>query len=651
MFTVTPIGSCRITTPLKLGQQSHGLRLNLGRSFGYCHSPAEAVQQARFLRGELDIPAEVWPLVSRSRDRDDLVAQSHDPSDLYLVEISSAKELTLDGVSIQLNYLRAAYPAFFADTDRARRYWDLADAGDPAATTAFLAKAWGRTRQQRAEAATLSRIRRSMVTPDSLRADLQRLAALLPDVVLVSHVDAVTPDGQVIASRSALIRMLRKETAALGLPCYDPTDLMAEYGQAATLEDESTGLAHFTPAFSAALMADWMRLHVAPRTAAMADARPEALAAQIAAACTEGRLVEAEARLVALPEDAPQVADLRGKLAVARADLASETGGGMAAQLRRAARLGDFDAMAALAGTTETLPCPLLTELALAALDAGKASLAADFALAACRRSDMAPRPLRLLADLVRDHGLDLSRRMTPEALARLQALLPEAGIAEALARPGAPVTTLISAALPGDVMARIAGRAGPQAAAKALARWRSLQGQGRLRAPELVALLDRWTEEATALPDPLDRARRLAALRTADPRHPGLRAALRDAKADLVTRIRTLGKAQDRPALLALDPEVRLIPEARPEFDLWCARLHAAAGDDERAATAGLAAAEAMPDNINIWVLLMRAATRTGDTALADRAAAQVVQLAGTSAGRLRAEARKIRSDLNVEV
>ncbi|SMX36490.1 hypothetical protein [Maliponia aquimaris] len=659
MYTVTPIGSCRITTPLKLGQASHGLRLNLGRSYGYCHSPAEAVQQARFLRGELDIPAEVWPLVSRSRDRDETAGQEHAQSDLYLVEISSAKELTLDGFSIQLNYLRAGFAEFFADTDRARRYWDLAETGDSAATEEFLAKTWGRNRKQRAEAATLSRIRRRLVTPDSLRADLQTLAALLTEVVFVTHVDAVTPDGQVIASRSALIGMLRAETRALGLPCYDPTELMVEYGQAAALEDDSTSLAHFTPEFSAALMADWMRQHVAPRTARMAATRPEALAAQVAAAIAETRLVEAQARLTALPKDAPQTAtltrDLNDSQAKALAACAAETGTDPVDRLRRAARLGAFETVAAimdsLPGGTDALPCPILTELALAAVDAGEVAQAATLAIAACRANGTAPRPLRILADLASDHGLALARRVTRDELARIQAQLTDAQIAEALAHPRAPVSTLIAAALPGDRMARIAERTGPKTAARALTRWRTLQGKGRLRDPALVALLDRWTGEAMALPDPLDRARALAVLRTADARHPGLRAALRGARGDLVFRIRALGRAQDLAALLALEPEVRLLPAAGAEFDLWCARLHAAAGNDDHAITSGLAAAEAMPDNINIWVLLMRAATRTGDKPLADRAAAQVVQLSGSETCKLRTEALKVRSNLNVEV
>ena len=108
MFTISPIGSCRITTPLKNGQARHGFSLNLDRCYGYCHSPSEAVQLARFMRHEVELPADVWPLISRSHRLDTISAQRHDLSHLYVVELASAKEITIDGVSVQLNYLKLA---------------------------------------------------------------------------------------------------------------------------------------------------------------------------------------------------------------------------------------------------------------------------------------------------------------------------------------------------------------------------------------------------------------------------------------------------------------------------------------------------------------------------------------------------------------
>ena len=264
MFTVTPIGSCRIATPLRLGQSTRGIRLNLNRSYGYCHSPAEAVQLARFLRGEVTIAADVWPLVSRSHRLETLSSETHVPSDLYVIELASAKELTIDGVSVQLNYLKSTYPDFFADPDRMQGFWDAAQTGDRARTTAFLDKAWSATDAQRADSVVLSRITLNYVTPDSLAQDIQTLGRLLPDVMFVSHVNARKPDGQTIKSRASFISLVSDGVRDAGFDLYDPTQLMAEFGQPAAIEDDSTSLAHFTTSFSTAVMDDWMARFIAP---------------------------------------------------------------------------------------------------------------------------------------------------------------------------------------------------------------------------------------------------------------------------------------------------------------------------------------------------------------------------------------------------
>ena len=116
---ITAIGSCRIAGPLRRSQINSGSLYNRSGVYGYCHTSAEAVQMARHLVGEKAIPQGIWPLVSKSECRPD----PHDPSDAYVVEISSAKSITLDGSPIQLNYLAGAYPAIFEDREVARQYW------------------------------------------------------------------------------------------------------------------------------------------------------------------------------------------------------------------------------------------------------------------------------------------------------------------------------------------------------------------------------------------------------------------------------------------------------------------------------------------------------------------------------------------------
>ena len=114
MFSITPIGSCRIASPLKLCEDIYGYRTNRSRSYGFSHSSAEVVQQLRFMAGEVVPPKDVWRFIARGVDREDMLARDHTPSDLYVIEISSAKQISLDGWLIQLNYLVNQMQDFFS---------------------------------------------------------------------------------------------------------------------------------------------------------------------------------------------------------------------------------------------------------------------------------------------------------------------------------------------------------------------------------------------------------------------------------------------------------------------------------------------------------------------------------------------------------
>lgn len=675
MFTVTPIGSCRIATPLRLGQSTRGIRLNLNRSYGYCHSPAEAVQLARFLRGEVTIAADVWPLVSRSHRLETLSSETHVPSDLYVIELASAKELTIDGVSVQLNYLKSTYPDFFADPDRMQGFWDAAQTGDRARTTAFLDKAWSATDAQRADSVVLSRITLNYVTPDSLAQDIQTLGRLLPDVMFVSHVNARKPDGQTIKSRASFISLVSDGVRDAGFDLYDPTQLMAEFGQPAAIEDDSTSLAHFTTSFSTAVMDDWMARFIAPRTdAAVASgtAPAETLHAQIDAACAAGHYADATSRLSALSsktEDhrplgkkvhrAQKAAQARfHKELSATAETAASTLD-IAATVQQAGRLGLFETALILATDAEdrfvSLPCHVLTDVAVRAAAGGDTRSAVRFAIAACHQHDTADRAAQILADLVVTHRTDLSGVLEPKALAKVQSYLSVADIETALTHTDAPIRMLISSRLSAVELTRIATslaeKRGVDAAARVLAHWRDLHDMPRLRDKGLVALLDDWTEKATRLRRQLDRICALAAVQQADPRHNATREALRTARIDLVSRFRAAGKARDWTALSALATEVQTIAIPLPEYDLWRARVQFDEGDFARAIDYGSVAADKMPDRINVWVLLMRAAVKAGDTPLAAKAADRVIALSDETTHKLRTQAEAVQRKLHAEV
>ncbi|HBL66059.1 MAG TPA: hypothetical protein DDZ58_09280, partial [Achromobacter sp.] len=125
-FTIAPIGTCRIHTPLRDAVGRYPIKLQLGRNYGFVHTSAEALQQARFMFGQADIPADVQRLIFRPSNGEQARRGTHKPADLYMVELSSRKLLTIDGHPIQSNYLGRYFSEFFADRTRTRMFWQLA---------------------------------------------------------------------------------------------------------------------------------------------------------------------------------------------------------------------------------------------------------------------------------------------------------------------------------------------------------------------------------------------------------------------------------------------------------------------------------------------------------------------------------------------
>lgn len=246
---VTPVGSCRIATPLKQAAEAYGFRYNRGRSFGFTHSSAEAVQIVRYMMGEIRPPEDIWPLISQTNYAS-VEAETHATSDVYVVEICSAKELRIGDWLVQLNYLVRRYPDFFGDTSRRGAFWRVAESNDPDAIDRFLREEWSATETQRAEARALGKISLHMATEEDLERDMRWLLDRLPEVVFVTHIDALGEAGTPIRSRSELISCVETVARRLGARVFNPTGAMLNWGQAEALEPDSKSFAHYTDAFS-----------------------------------------------------------------------------------------------------------------------------------------------------------------------------------------------------------------------------------------------------------------------------------------------------------------------------------------------------------------------------------------------------------------
>lgn len=250
--TITPIGSCRVFGPLKRLAKSAGYDVNRSRSYGYCHSSLEAVQQVRFMQGVYRPSHDAWGLMASGQSLHDLENETHKPSDAYIIELSSPKQITLRGHAIQLNYLHKNFGAFFGSKTRSQDYWEAVDQN---LAVQWLDKNWGGL-ARKVERQILADIRRSFSTAEALHSHLDELTHRLPRVTIVTHVSPTLENGAEIASRSAFIKLVKEVCLDRSIPVYDPTQLAALFGQADALEAESNSFAHYTPSFEEYLAQD-----------------------------------------------------------------------------------------------------------------------------------------------------------------------------------------------------------------------------------------------------------------------------------------------------------------------------------------------------------------------------------------------------------
>ncbi|MFG0227340.1 hypothetical protein [Achromobacter sp. 413638] len=271
-FTIAPIGTCRIHTPLRDAVGRYPIKLQLGRNYGFVHTSTEALQQARYMFGQGEIPADVQRLIFRPSNGEQARRATHKPADLYMVELSSRKLLTIDGHPIQSNYLARYFSEFFADRARTRLFWSMASADRLAERRAALEQDAVYKSLTPENRELLARIVKRDLTDDEIEQEMRQLVELLgrDKVVFVTHVNAMTPDNVPIEQREQLIAAVVASSQRIGVPCYDPTPLMNKLGQAEAMEDGGLDLTHYTPLFAERLYTDWYKTFMRPRMSASA---------------------------------------------------------------------------------------------------------------------------------------------------------------------------------------------------------------------------------------------------------------------------------------------------------------------------------------------------------------------------------------------
>lgn len=674
MFSIAPIGSCRIATPLRLAKKDYGFTVNHNRNYGFCHTTAEAVQLMRFMRGEVVPPAEVWPMIARGVDRDGMLAETAPVADLYVVEISSAKRLMVGDYCIQLNYFANEFRSFFDSKARVAQFWSVGRSEDQARIDAFLAENWSATAEQREDSGLLRQVRLTLTTEDDMRADIRTLIAELPAALFITHVDARKPNGETIASRSAFIEAVSRVVREEGGVVYDPTARMLDVGQEAAIEDFSDSLAHFTEDFSKLVFADWFDLAIGKvMDRAIASGGTPAVSSillpHVDAMLARGSLEDLDTRLAALSrqlEESLDLALIRVRIAFGRGDpeaayavasqaaqsfpdqaavlrllgeatLATGRLSETAAAYRRLVALGQPPQATDIMSLADALKAQGKAGAAIAFYDIAlqiKGDLAAAAQGLVCLAIAHDPDHLLALAPARRDQVAAL---LTP--LLRLQMAIATRNQAEldllrtrTAALPAAELTAMLNHLTSVD---RI------DLAAELLQAWGAQHEGLNVIDRDLRAVVDGWYARAAVAAGFGDQIRLLRMIIAAHPLHGPSRSALRALRRDIVNRMRDLYRDQDLAALNQLATEVTDLPEPIPELDLFRARLYFGQGDFEAARALGQSAALHLVDSISIWSLLMRCATKLGDLLAIDAAARKVIEISDADTERLEQEAR----------
>lgn len=320
---VTPIGTCRIHTPLKRAVARYPLELDIRRNYGFVHTSGEALQLLQFLQGERQFRPDVVPLFVRDGDLARFQAEAWEPSDLHIVEISSTKRLTCGSDAVQLNYVSRHFGDFFASRERTRRFWSVLRKGTRQDLLDFLSSESSYQMLGSADRELLTALSMEQMSFSTVKSDMAEIVERLgrERIVFVTHVNALMPDASVIPSRDRLIRWVKLAARELDVQCFDPTDYLEAFGQRRALEQDGLDLTHYTPAFSDHIYDALHRSHVSSLITAGGDTAEDAerqsaiLAAQFEAMLQFGDFVAVSKQvhdaLRKTPDQVPLV-ELRG---------------------------------------------------------------------------------------------------------------------------------------------------------------------------------------------------------------------------------------------------------------------------------------------------------------------------------------------------
>jgi len=218
------IGSCRIEKPL----QKHGHKSICGLNKQFVHNSVEIIQRINFLKGNL-FPDNLINYIFRvSIDQSKFKPVDFDKIDLFIIEVSTLKNIKYNEYSLQdnklseeiekntkfennkelINFLEKSNNVTKNDIDSTEEFFDIA-----------------------------KNIKLSYQTYELLKKDIIEILNLLGKPVLfVNHIN-VKVNGEYIERRNLLSKYMNQLSTELKFDIFNPNEIIEKYGENKMLDD------------------------------------------------------------------------------------------------------------------------------------------------------------------------------------------------------------------------------------------------------------------------------------------------------------------------------------------------------------------------------------------------------------------------------
>jgi len=233
--TVSVIGSCRVHVPMRHAQESGLVRLHNYGFESYSHSPSEVLQKLRAAHHRVQFPSHLRILINGTeRDGDKILVKRGDyrETSVFLIEISSSRHITIDGFSIQQNFLIE----YFVRPNRLEDWWErLCDLNRKEGCAQLSPNEEWISPSVRAIA---SSVKLKNESESDIRAQMAKICDYLgKPVVFVGHFDFPLSDGSSIKGRARHNKIIRSAAADIGAGYFEPADLISMYGADKAVRD------------------------------------------------------------------------------------------------------------------------------------------------------------------------------------------------------------------------------------------------------------------------------------------------------------------------------------------------------------------------------------------------------------------------------